>query len=42
LFTIHARDGDSASRAEADLRTAVDFSARPVPPLPLFYRTIRS
>jgi pyrimidine-nucleoside phosphorylase len=42
LFTIHARDGESAARAEADLRTAVDFSARPVRPLPLFYRTIRS
>jgi pyrimidine-nucleoside phosphorylase len=42
LFTIHAKDGASASQAEIDLLAGVDFSRRPVPPLPLFYRTLRS
>jgi pyrimidine-nucleoside phosphorylase len=42
LFTIHARDKASAATAEADLIGGVEYSKRPVPPLPLFYRTLRS
>jgi pyrimidine-nucleoside phosphorylase len=42
LFTIHAKDRTAAATAEADLMGGVAFSKRPVPPLPLFYRTLRS
>ena len=42
LFTIHAKDPSAAAAAQAELRGAVEFSKRRVPPLPLFYRTLRS
>jgi pyrimidine-nucleoside phosphorylase len=42
LFTVHAKDRAAASQAAADLLLGLDFSKRPVPPLPLFYRTLRS
>jgi pyrimidine-nucleoside phosphorylase len=42
LFTIHARDITSAAEAQDALLAGVDYSTRPVAPLPLFYRTLRS
>lgn len=42
LFTIHAKDKASASEAQAALLAGVEYSTRPVAPLPLFYRTLRS
>ena len=40
LFTIHANDQAPAVAAEARLRRAIQFSAEPVPPLPLFYGVV--
>jgi hypothetical protein len=40
LFTIHANDQDKAVAAEARLRSAIQFSAEPVQPLPLFYGVV--
>jgi thymidine phosphorylase len=42
LFTIYAKDRAAASAAETDLMRGIAFSKRPVSPLPLFYRTLRS
>jgi pyrimidine-nucleoside phosphorylase len=42
LFTVHAKDRTAASQAAHDLLLGVEFSKRPVPALPLFYRTLRS
>ena len=42
LFTVHAKDRAAAAAAEADLMGGVEYSKMPVPPLPLFYRTLRS
>lgn len=40
LFTIHANSQAQAVAAEARLRNAIQFSAEPVPPLPLFYGVV--
>ncbi|MBP7688949.1 MAG: pyrimidine-nucleoside phosphorylase [Thermoflexales bacterium] len=40
LFTIHANDQAQAIATEARLRGAIQFSAEPVPPLPLFYGVV--
>jgi len=40
LFTIHANDQGKAVAAEARLRSAIQFSAEPVQPLPLFYGVV--
>ncbi|MBI5567703.1 MAG: pyrimidine-nucleoside phosphorylase [Chloroflexi bacterium] len=40
LFTVHANDQDKAVAAEARLRSAIQFSAEPVKPLPLFYGVV--
>jgi pyrimidine-nucleoside phosphorylase len=40
LFTIHANDQDKAVAAEARLRNAIQFSAEPIQPLPLFYGVV--
>lgn len=40
LFTIHANDQAQAVAAEARLRSAIQFSAESVPPLPLFYGVV--
>jgi pyrimidine-nucleoside phosphorylase len=42
LFAIHAKDRTAASQAEVELMEGVEFSKGRVPPLPLFYRTLRS
>jgi len=42
LFTIHAKDALSASEVQGALLSGVEYSTRPVAPLPLFYRTLRS
>jgi pyrimidine-nucleoside phosphorylase len=42
LFTIHAKDALSASEVQGALLSGVEYSSRPVAPLPLFYRTLRS
>ncbi len=40
LFTIHANDQAKAVAAEERLRNAIQFSAGPVKPLPLFYGVV--
>ena len=40
LFTIHANDQAKALAAEERLRNAIQFSAGPVQPLPLFYGVV--
>jgi pyrimidine-nucleoside phosphorylase len=42
LFIIHAKDALSASEVQGALLSGVEYSTRPVAPLPLFYRTLRS
>lgn len=42
LFTVHAASPGAAEEAGAALLGSVRFSSRRVPPLPLFYRTLRS
>ncbi len=41
LFVVHANDPGRLAQAQADLATAVEWSDRPVPPLPLFYDVIK-
>jgi pyrimidine-nucleoside phosphorylase len=42
LFTIHANRTDAMEEAMRSLLTAVAWSDKPVPPLPLFYGVVRS
>jgi pyrimidine-nucleoside phosphorylase len=42
LFTVHAKDRTSALSAAEELLGGISFSRRRIPPLPLFYRTLRS
>jgi pyrimidine-nucleoside phosphorylase len=42
LFTVHAASPAAAEEAGAALLGSVKLSSRRVPPLPLFYRTLRS
>jgi pyrimidine-nucleoside phosphorylase len=42
LFTVHAATTAAGEAAGRSLLQGVVYSRRPVPPLPLFYRTLRS
>jgi pyrimidine-nucleoside phosphorylase len=42
LFTVHANDADKLERAIARVLAAHKFSAKPVKPLPLFYKVLKS
>lgn len=40
LFTLHARNGEDARKAQARLQNALAWSDKPVDPLPLFYGVV--
>ena len=42
LFTVHANDADKLETAIARVLAAHKFSAKPVKPLPLFYKVLKS
>jgi pyrimidine-nucleoside phosphorylase len=42
IFDVHARDAAAAAEAASALAGGLGYSRRPVPPLPLFLRTLRT